>query len=148
MLVACILVNRCTWEVAEPVHRRLRVLFTIRSLAAIADDPDALRFLASVVRPLGFQNVRSRKIAALAAAWLRRRPRTAEDVLRLPGCGRYAADSWAIFVDGRTDVRPTDGKLNWHLARLRETARRQRGTMQSSQRKRAESIDGEGDDRV
>ena len=40
---------------------------------------------------------------------------TVGDVLTLPGCGRYAADSWAIFVEGRLDVSPSDGKLNWYV---------------------------------
>lgn len=36
-------------------------------------------------------------------------------MLRLSGCGRYASDSWAIFVEERRDVEPTDGKLKWYL---------------------------------
>lgn len=111
MLVACVLVNRCTWEAAEPVHRELRRRYSIRALALLRND----RGLVVILRPLGFQNQRARKLRHMALAWLSRRPVTAADVERLPGCGRYAADSWAIFVDARTDVQPTDGKLLWHV---------------------------------
>jgi hypothetical protein len=38
----------------------------------------------------------------------------------MPGCGKYAADSWAVFVEGRTDVEPDDGKLNWYIDRRRQ----------------------------
>ncbi|KKK75781.1 hypothetical protein LCGC14_2870280 [marine sediment metagenome] len=38
----------------------------------------------------------------------------------LPGCGKYAADSWAIFMEGRLDVEPNDGKLNWYLDKERQ----------------------------
>jgi len=59
----------------------------------------------------------------MAKAWLQGRPTCYDDVLKFPGCGKYAADSWAIFVEGRTDVEPSDGKLNWYLDKLEEEQR-------------------------
>ena len=38
-------------------------------------------------------------------------PPADDDVLSLPGCGAYAADSWEMFVLGRQDVAPTDRAL-------------------------------------
>jgi methyl-CpG-binding domain protein 4 len=113
MLVACRLVNRAPWEVAEGVLLRLRRRWpSPRRLAAA--DADAL---LDLLRPLGLQGGRTRDLRRLAAAWRARRPATRADVLALPGCGPYAADSWALFVEGRRDVSPSDGKLLWWLCR-------------------------------
>ncbi len=99
MLLACQLVNLTTWCQAGPVHATLMRLHTIRSLAV--ERPGALHDL---LRPLGLWRRRAIIVPRMADAWLRRRPGSYDDVLALPGCGRYAADSWAIFVEGRTDV--------------------------------------------
>ncbi len=96
------------------MHEALMRLHTIRSLAT--ERPAALH---GPLRPLGLWCRRAITIPRMADAWLRRRPRSYDDVLALPGCGRYAADSWAIFVQGRTDVWPSDGKLNWYMDRIR-----------------------------
>ncbi len=113
MLLACCLVNRTTWEQARPVFKALVDTHTIRTLAEARP-----RLLCPVLKPLGFWRQRSRSIPALARAWLDRKPITAADVLDLPGCGRYAADSWAIFMEGDLDVEPKDGKLNWYLQQV------------------------------
>lgn len=119
MLVACSLVNLTNWETARPVHSKLRGLYSIRRLADA--DPDELHDL---LRPLGLWRRRSITLVLMAKAWLRERPEGYDDVLRLPGCGSYAADSWAIFVEGRTDVEPRDGKLNWYLDQLKRRSKR------------------------
>jgi endonuclease III len=110
MLAACSLVNRTTWDKARLVHSRLKLRYRTPERLAAARPED----LHGVLRPLGLWRQRSRSLVALAQAFCLRQPETAEDVAGLPGCGRYAADSWAIFVDGRTDVRPDDGKLTWY----------------------------------
>lgn len=115
MLVACSLVNLTNWETARPVHAGLMADYTVGEIAAL--DPEDLH---ERLQPLGLWRRRSASLVKLACAWLERPPSTAADVLKLPGCGRYASDSWAIFIDGRTDVDPTDGKLTWYLARLHE----------------------------
>ena len=112
MLVACSLVNLTTWEQARQALREIMRRHTIRSLASA--DPSTLE---DVLRPLGLWRIRSERLGKMARAWLQERPRTYNDVMKLPGCGKYAADSWAIFMEHRHDVRPTDGKLSWYLAR-------------------------------
>lgn len=111
MLVACSLVNRTTWEVAEPAFLSIRRRYPTPGHLARARAYDIGRTL----RPLGLWRQRGRRLPELAKAWLARRPETSADVESLPGCGRYAADSWAIFVEGRRDVEPDDGKLNWYV---------------------------------
>lgn len=113
MLAACLTVNRTSWEVAEGVLSRVRSLWPVPSCLAMAN----LQTLGRVLRPLGLWRARARNLRDMARVYARSPPATREDVLRLPGCGPYAADSWAIFVEGRRDVSPTDGKLNWWMTR-------------------------------
>ncbi len=113
MLVACQLVNRTTWTQAEPAFRWLLATHLAAGSLAAADPASLHRAL----RPLGLWRRRAAALPRFADAWLRAPPETAEEVLWMPGCGRYASDSWAIFVEGRTDVSPTDGKLTWYARR-------------------------------
>lgn len=116
MVVACCLVNRTTWEVARTVHSRLKLKYRGPEGLAAADPED----LQPIIRRLGLWRQRSRSLVNLAREWIDRPPAVADDVMRLPGCGKYAADSWAIFMEGHTDVEPNDGKLNWYVARKRD----------------------------
>lgn len=111
LLVACILVNMTNWKQAKPVLNELRGWYFDESHVALLDEEDLYEFL----RPLGLWKRRSKSIINLAKAYHAKPPKTAEDVLKLPGCGKYAADSWAIFVEGRTDVEPTDKVLIHYL---------------------------------
>lgn len=113
LLVACILVNRTNWLQAKPVLEKLRNKFGGPAhLSQSGWDG-----LVVYMKPLGLWQMRSKSIIKLAEAYYRNPPKTAEDVLKLPGCGKYAADSWALFVEGRTDVEPTDKVLIHYLQR-------------------------------
>lgn len=117
MLVACSLVNRTTWRQAEPVFNSLLRLYpTPRALASARTED-----LYPLLRPLGFGRRRTVSLMALAQRWLELPPGHVK-IQSLPGCGKYAADSWAIFVEGRTDVQATDKKLSWYIeqSRLKE----------------------------
>jgi endonuclease III len=118
MLVACSLVNLTTWQQAEPALEALRQGWPTHEALARAQPED----LHPVLRPLGLFRRRAISLVGMAQGWLRDSgPRGTMDVYRLPGCGKYAADSWAIFIEGRTDVQPTDGKLLWYLSQLRSS---------------------------
>jgi endonuclease III len=110
LLLACSLVNLTNWETAQPIHAGLMARYSIEEIAGL--DPEALQ---EDLRPLGLWRRRSLSTVRLARAWLAGPPGRAADVLKLPGCGQYASDSFAIFIEGRTDVDPTDGKLNAYL---------------------------------
>jgi methyl-CpG-binding domain protein 4 len=123
MLVGCILVNRATWAKAEGVHREIMRRFPTPGLLTQAPRGE----LEALVRPLGLQRTRANNLIELAKVWQcerlhdrRKAVMPASGVLSLPGCGRYAADSWAIFVEGRRapSVKPTDAKLKAYLLRL------------------------------
>jgi len=116
MLVACHLVNRASWSVARAVL--YEILFRWPTVLSLSDADD--EELKKIVRPLGFHTKRSLTIMRLARSYLfSPEPMTADDVERLPGCGRYAADSWKIFVEGHRDIAVTDGRLQWFLEKER-----------------------------
>lgn len=111
------MVNRATWRVAAPVHATLRRLYPLPASLAAAS-PDDIR---PILRPLRFVTRRAERLVAFARAWVEGPPVTADDVLGMPGCGRYAADSFAIFVEGKTYISPTDRRLVEHLSHLMES---------------------------
>lgn len=118
MLVGCILVNRTRWAQARPVHAAL--VRDYRTAAGLADADVGL--IQRAVDPLGLSTIRALSLVRLAREWRRygggwhRRHLRRPDVLRLPGCGDYAADSWSIFIEGRLYRRPTDRRLREYLA--------------------------------
>lgn len=120
MLVGCILVNQTQWVRAQPVHRQLMRRWSTPAKLAGARRGHVFR----EVKGLSFGIRRAECIQKLAAAWSAMSPKAkrelkARDVLRLPGCGAYARDTWAIFIDGDQFVRPSDRKLSEYVGRLR-----------------------------
>lgn len=102
MLVGCILVNRATWAKAEPILTTL--VQTYRTPTGLREADPVL--LSGMLKPLGFHNIRASRLINLSFVWSRHghrywSNRTANEIkFNLPGCGDYAADSWAIFVKG------------------------------------------------
>lgn len=115
MLVACCLANRTNW------HRQSRAVFVEirrRWPSPFHLGRCDLADLVGVIRPLGLYTSRAKGIRDLAKAWWwGHRPVDAADVVRFPACGQYASDSWAIFVEGRRDLSPSDGMLKHFLER-------------------------------
>ena len=112
MLVACQLVNQTTWEQARPALREVMRRYTIQNLSRLR--PERLHH---TLRPLGLWHRRSIILPAMARVWLEDRPRNREDVEKMVGCGRYAADSWSMFVEGKRPRGVRDDKLRWYLRR-------------------------------
>jgi adenine-specific DNA glycosylase len=98
MLVACQLVNRTKWQQAEPVFHDLRRRYPGVIDVANAEKEGVVR----LVKPLGLYNRRAQSLIDMANAFVVLQPRTASEVKQLPGCGQYAMDSWAIFVDRKS----------------------------------------------
>ena len=113
MMLACCLVNRTQWETAEPAFLRIRRRFPTPALLARARP----RQLHAVLRPLGLWRARAARLPSMAKAWVICPPTTYTDILKLPGCGLYASQSWAIFIEGRLldSSTVTDHKLEWFL---------------------------------
>ena len=74
--------------------------------------------VACLIKSLGLYNRRAKTMIKLSrefnGPW--------SDVNDLPGVGKYAADSWRIFVDGMLDVTPTDIKLKKYVDWARSVA--------------------------
>lgn len=66
--------------------------------------------LGDLLRPLGLQNRRAQTLRKLTEDYLAGKPPE-----RTHGVGQYALDAWAIFVEGRTDVDPSDHWLRPYL---------------------------------
>jgi len=93
IFVACSLMNMTTGLTMRPYMWKLFDRWpTPHALASCNRDE-----LCQLIRPLGFYNRRSTSLIAMSQEYLRGKWRTPHD---LPGCGKYAHDSWLIFCKG------------------------------------------------
>jgi methyl-CpG-binding domain protein 4 len=107
LLVACQMLNLTSIKQVRPVILRFFDLYPDALTASRADQ----KSLSEMLRPLGLQNRRARTLIRFSKAW----QEEWSDVEKLPGVGKYAADSYTIFVEGRLDVSPTDTKLKKYI---------------------------------
>ncbi len=128
LLVGCVMVNRATWAAAQPIHAKMmedwRSPEGLLSLLSAEETQDLLR-------PLGFPVSRARYIRNLAFRWLKEPLSNHKEVGSVVGLGQYAADSWAIFVDGKRNVKPKDKRLREFLREERRVAA-ERATRQAA----------------
>lgn len=117
VLVACVLCNRTPASRALPVALELFGRWGSAVLMAGADE----RAVASILRPLGMQRARAGRLVRMSLQYVNNlHTRAGNSVADLEGVGRYGADAWALFVEGRVhDVHPTDRELrrwlDWRL---------------------------------
>lgn len=116
LLVGCVLYNRVQGARAWPVLSKfLRDYPTHESFVAAVQDASAKAVsskLTAMFEPLGLQTRRAKNVVALAEAWFDQK---GVDVAKLPGCGRYAAESFEIFVRGNLVARPQDKELRRYV---------------------------------
>ena len=110
IMISCILLNQTTNIQVRPVIVDLFNRFPTSNSITKSDEFE----IASIIRSTGFQNVKARRIIAFTKSWNsgERNPD------KFPGIGPYARDSWKIFVEGITNILPTDKKLKIYLAQL------------------------------
>jgi endonuclease III len=116
LLVACILMNKAPGDRARGVLAKMRAQYFSQYAVAVAYP----FYLRCVVRTLGLQENRIKSIIALAKEFDRRfnyNTHLGYLISDLPGCGKYASDSWDIFVLERRDVESEDKELRAYLAR-------------------------------
>jgi endonuclease III len=114
MLVHCILVNRTRGASADRTLGEIRRRWPNPPALAACD----LASLQNVLKPIGLSTSRASSLRNLAWVWsntINPRSSTADAVRQWPGCGSYAADSWAIFIEGRRDISPSDRRLREFL---------------------------------
>ena len=107
MLVCCILLNQTTNQQVRKVLPDLLSLIS-NPVAAIEISPYLIQ---SVIRSTGFSKIKTERIVAMSRKWLE----GFKEVQELPGIGRYASDSWKIFVEKNYTLEVTDKKLKLYL---------------------------------
>ncbi|KKN39006.1 hypothetical protein LCGC14_0747880 [marine sediment metagenome] len=123
LVVCCVLTARTKGSDSRVVTVELFDRFPDALALSLADEGEVFE----IVGRLGFGRQRSRSLVRTAADWIkwfegRHEKREGRHVWGLLyGCGKYAADSWDIFVRGRTDVYPDDGVLELWLTRSSRT---------------------------
>lgn len=113
LLVACILLNRTSHKQVRPIIWELFEAYPDASAMMRADATE----LAGRLKSLGLQNRRAQTLMRFSADYVRA---GTSDVGSLHGVGRYALDSYVMFVLGDVAAcSPTDKKLAmysewWH----------------------------------
>lgn len=117
MLVGCLLLNKTSRKQADRVWPELFERWPDpESLASAGDE------LEELLRPLGFCSTKAKRLREMSARYA---AGDWNDPSELPGVGKYARDSWAMFVDGDPwSVEPEDEKLRANLERVRRSTRR------------------------
>jgi adenine-specific DNA glycosylase len=107
MLLVCSALNLTSWRQVDPVMEKF-----------FSRWPDPHTFLSAtheeiveIIRPLGFYNRRARGWRALTLAWLELENPTHQQIAKLPSVGKYAVDSWRIFIERDLSVEPEDKVL-------------------------------------
>lgn len=107
MLVCCILLNQTT---NQQVRKILDPIFLLipDPISASQMEPEKI---SEIIRSTGFSSVKSQRIVNMSKKWVE----GFDSVLELPGVGRYASDSWKIFVEKNLSIQVTDKKLQSYL---------------------------------
>ena len=112
MLVCCILLNQTT---NQQVRKVLDPLFELIPDPESCVGADSTK-IAEIIKPTGFYNIKANRMQKLSRKWIDGFSHPTE----LPGVGKYAMESWDIFVNNRTDFTPSDKKLKMYLDSLSE----------------------------
>ena len=110
MLVCCILLNQTT---NQQVRKVLDPLFELMPNPETCVSVDPLK-ISEIIKPTGFYNIKASRIQKLSRKWME----GFNDPRDLPGVGKYAMESWEIFVNKKTDFTPSDKKLKMYLDSL------------------------------
>ncbi len=107
MTVVCILLNQTT---NQQVRKILKDLFDLLPDPLTTSKVDPSEIYA-IIRSTGFGNLKSKRIVEMSKRWIL----GFERIEDLPGVGKYAKESWDIFVLNKTDFVPSDKKLRKYL---------------------------------
>lgn len=110
MVVCCILLNQTT---NQQVRKVLDPLFELIPDPQSCSEADPSK-IAEIIRPTGFYNIKADRMKKMSKKWIDGFDHPKE----LPGVGKYALESWDIFVDGKTNFVPSDKKLKMYLDSL------------------------------
>ncbi|KAJ7110074.1 DNA glycosylase [Mycena epipterygia] len=136
LLVAVTLLNKTAGKLAIPVFWAIMATWPTAWALSQASEPD----LVALIRPLGTQNIRAKRLISLSRAYLQDPPSRRDErpsralgphisprkrekypptpISHLPGAGAYALDSYRIFCMGADEwkeVNPSDKELIRYL---------------------------------
>jgi len=99
VLVVCILLNRTGGETVRSVLPSFFMLWPTAEDMISADVSEVV----GCIKACGLQNRKAGYLIAMSKAYLSDEWSEVED---LPGIGKYASDSWKMFIEKRTDIVP------------------------------------------
>lgn len=112
LLVGCILLNQVSAKVARPIWQEFFKKYPTPEALHAAPSASALADMTVLFRPLGFQNRRSVRVLCMTGDFLKW---DGDDPLSLYGVGKYAADSYNMFVKGYLVEDAKDKELRNYL---------------------------------
>ncbi|NBO36499.1 hypothetical protein EBU91_03030 [bacterium] len=107
MLVCCILLNQTSNQQVKKVLSGVFELIPNPEAASICNPI----LLTELIKSTGFSKVKSDRIIRMSQKWIR----GFSEVTDLHGVGRYASDSWKIFIQKNLSIQVTDKKLQSYL---------------------------------
>lgn len=109
LLVGCIMLNQTSNKQVRPVIKKFFEKWPDPVSVIQAKDQEMIE----VLRPLGFYNKKTKSLKDFSIDWICKKgwKRASE----LKGIGKYAEDSYEIFVNKNKKVNPTDKVLIRYL---------------------------------
>lgn len=89
-------------------------LFEIIPSPEKASDENLISEVQQIIKSTGFSKIKSERIFQMSQKWVD----GFQIVTELPGIGRYASDSWEIFIKNNVSLEVTDKKLKLYLESL------------------------------
>ena len=108
VLVCCIMLNCTSRKQVDRVRDEFFKKYPTPTDVSLADSEE----MAELLAPLGFRNRRTHTIKRFSRDWTTLEWKEPKE---LYGIGKYAQDSWEIFMKGNLKVEPTDGVLEKYL---------------------------------
>jgi len=118
MLLTCSALNLTSWKQVDPVMAQFFERWPTPQDFLAADRQQII----NVIRPLGFYNRRARTWQNLTRGWLQLDSPTRSQIAKLPGVGKYALDSWCIFIERDLSIEPEDKVLRAWINEARDQA--------------------------
>jgi len=109
VLVCCIMLNCTSRKQVDQVRDEFFERYPTPEDVTTADPEE----MSELISPLGFKNKRTSTIRRFSSDWI---SLDWKEPKELYGIGKYAQDSWEIFMKGNLAVEPTDGVLGKYLA--------------------------------
>ena len=108
MLVGCIMLNQTSHKQVRPV---ITIFFDKYPTPNDLISGD-LYDIINILKPLGLYNVRCKNLKNFSTDWINKK---FENITELRGIGKYASDSFEIFIKNNLNVKPTDKVLLRYL---------------------------------